>query len=178
MAIDVKCTVIYASKNKYRLRHCIFNRKPQSKFLILKVTFVYFGGAHVWRSEDNIWGSVLSHVGPGDRTQVVRLGCKCLDPLSHYICPATPLTEQISVVSTCRNWNPCVLLVKRWDGAASGGEQYGGPSPLNTELPHNCPIQLRVCTCSSSRPAAVINSIANNNLGKKGLISSNRLQAF
>lgn len=33
--------------------------------------------------------SVLSHVGPMDRTQVVRLGCKCLDPLNHYICPAT-----------------------------------------------------------------------------------------
>jgi hypothetical protein len=41
--------------------------------------------ACVWRSENNFQGPVLSfhHVKPGNRTQVFRLGGRCLSPLSH-----------------------------------------------------------------------------------------------
>lgn len=40
--------------------------------------------AHVWRSEDNLWELDLSlhHVVPRDRTQVIRLGNKCLNLLN------------------------------------------------------------------------------------------------
>lgn len=40
---------------------------------------------HVWRSEEKLWVSLFSFylVGPGDQTQVFRLGGKCLFLLSH-----------------------------------------------------------------------------------------------
>lgn len=45
------------------------------------------GTEHVWRSGDNVKELVLSfhQVGPGARTQVMKLGGKRLYPLSHLI---------------------------------------------------------------------------------------------
>ena len=39
----------------------------------------------MWSSEDSFWELVLTfhHVGLGDQTQAVRLGGKCLYPLTH-----------------------------------------------------------------------------------------------
>lgn len=48
--------------------------------------------AHILRSEDNLWQSILSlhHVGPGNRTQIIRVGGKCLYQMSHLGAPEFP----------------------------------------------------------------------------------------
>lgn len=44
----------------------------------------------VWRSEDNFQESILPPCGFGDRTQVVGLGSRRRDPLSHLGSPHPP----------------------------------------------------------------------------------------
>lgn len=41
----------------------------------------------MWRSEDNFPESILSpyHVDPGDTSQIVRLGGRCLYPISQLV---------------------------------------------------------------------------------------------
>lgn len=45
--------------------------------------------AQVWRSDKNLWESVLSfhHVSLGDLIHLLRLGSKCLHSLSHLVSP-------------------------------------------------------------------------------------------
>lgn len=75
----------------------------QAKFhsflkIIFFITFIYFVCVHVChrvhrlRSEDNLWQSVLSfhHVCPGNRTQIMRVGGKCLYQMSHLGAPEFP----------------------------------------------------------------------------------------
>lgn len=73
--------------------------------------------AHVWRSEDNLPELVPSsyHVGPGNETQVVRLGTRHLSPLNHLAGPLIRiLTLDFLTIWCCLLYLPLPLAELCW----------------------------------------------------------------
>lgn len=87
-------------RNKNNFCHKINenNVKGNRYFFLLKVLYlviycvcvcVFHGPLQVWRTEANLCESVLPfyYVGPGNQTQVLRIGGEPLSPLRHLSSP-------------------------------------------------------------------------------------------
>lgn len=79
----------------------ILSRVPWS---ILLLTDWYVLLLTVWRSEENLQELILSYyMGSGTQTQVLRLGCRHLYPLSHLAGPQHVLTMEKLVKAVLQN---------------------------------------------------------------------------
>lgn len=55
---------------------------------------------YVWKSENNSWGVLSHHVGPGDQTEVLRLDSNRLYLQSHLV----SLPSSVSQILGTKDW--------------------------------------------------------------------------
>lgn len=105
--------------------------------------YIYIWGdvhetACMWRSEDNLWKSVLSFCQMDSRaqTQIIRWGKKNLDPLSH-------LSKQMQVSNACKHQ---MFMVRCW--VIKGHQIKALILKKKKEvgiIPRPCPVMTSVC---------------------------------
>lgn len=77
------------NENNVKGNRYFFSLKILTFSYLFACVRVFHGSLQVWRTEANLCESVLPfyYVGPGNQTQVLRVGGKPLSPLSHLSSP-------------------------------------------------------------------------------------------